>query len=921
MTSCFRCGAAVADGAAFCSSCGYNLTQHAIATATATPPETAAGAAFVPGMTPTGLGFGGTIGAVPADTTAGAAAAGSVADVLPRLAAALAPRYRVERPVGRGGMATVYLARDTTHDRDVAIKVLHPELAATIGGDRFQREIRVAAQLEHPHILGMLDSGTTADGLLYYVMPFVTGMSLRDKLASEGQLPIDETLRIFREVAGALGFAHAQGFIHRDIKPENILLEDGRALVADFGIARALSEADTQKLTQTGMAVGTPVYMAPEQAVGEKVGPAADIYSLGCVLFEMLAGEPPFYGTNAVAIMARHALEPPRSVRVVRPSVPETVDECIQAALEKSPADRPKTCEALVAILDAPAGSTTAYRTSLSQRGFSGGMRQAPPPPPSRLPAIVAGAGVVLALAVGGIGYTRGWFGAAPAELPANARRVAVLYFDDKSPSQALAPLADGLTEGLIDALGTVPSLTVISRGGVEKFKGSTLAVDSIARALNAGYVVRGSVEPENADVRVTLRLDDASGVEIGRKSLVRPSGALIALRDTLSAVAAELLRGQLGKDLQLKELRASTTDNDAWLLVQRGEQQRKRGEELLASGDSTGFKRAFAAADSLYLAAAARDGRWGTPLVSHAALAYRRARLAGRDQDAMRAWIDTGLVRVADAMRVAPTSSDALELRGNLRYWGVLNNYFADAAKQAAWVDSARADLEAAARNPRQAGAWSSLSHLYGRFGSSAEVQIAATKALEADEFLANADVVMGRLYTSAFDLGLFDKAKQYCTAIGQRFPATVLAVRCRLWQLTTGAERADVATAWTLADSVVALTPASRRPSVRPYVDNIVAAVIGRASKATPTLADSVRRVVQRATADPSVDPTREAALNGAFACTLIDDDDCAIRLLREYLAQNPDRIKSMREDPGWFFRSLATDARFRQLVGSTQ
>jgi serine/threonine-protein kinase len=269
-----------------------------------------------------------------------------VSEILSRLQAALVDRYAIQRELGRGGMATVYLAKDLKHDREVAIKVLHPELAATIGPERFDREIRIAAKLQHPNILGLFDSGE-ADGLLYYVMPFIYGESLRDKLNRDHMLPVEQAVHIALEVADALGYAHSLGIIHRDIKPENIMLSGGHALVADFGIARAASAAGgSAKLTETGMAVGTPLYMSPEQAVGEQVGPTADLYSLGCVLFEMLTGHPPFTGTNARQIMARHAMEPVPSIQVVRDTVPDHVEDAVMACLNKVVADRPPPCRA-----------------------------------------------------------------------------------------------------------------------------------------------------------------------------------------------------------------------------------------------------------------------------------------------------------------------------------------------------------------------------------------------------------------------------------------------------------------------------------------------------------------------------------------------------------------------------------------------
>jgi serine/threonine-protein kinase len=257
-----------------------------------------------------------------------------------RLTAALADRYRVLRRVGEGGMATVYLAEDLRHDRKVAVKVLRPELAAVIGAERFLTEIKTTANLQHPHILALYDSGE-ADSYLFYVMPFVEGESLRDRLEREKQLPVAEATRVAGEVASALDYAHRQGVIHRDIKPENILLHDGRALVADFGIARAASQAGGTRLTETGMSLGTPHYMSPEQAMGEReLDARSDVYALGCVLYEMLAGEPPFTGPTAQAIVAKVMTAAPEPITTYRATVPAHVAGAITTALQKLPADR-----------------------------------------------------------------------------------------------------------------------------------------------------------------------------------------------------------------------------------------------------------------------------------------------------------------------------------------------------------------------------------------------------------------------------------------------------------------------------------------------------------------------------------------------------------------------------------------------------
>ncbi|MDZ4675176.1 MAG: serine/threonine-protein kinase, partial [Gemmatimonadota bacterium] len=279
-------------------------------------------------------------------------------DAMPRLASALADRYRIERELGQGGMATVYLAHDLKHDRQVAVKVLRPELAAVIGAERFLAEIKTTANLQHPHILPLFDSGQVTIGnpeagqgsrTVFYVMPFVEGESLRDRLATEKQLPVDEAVRIAGEVAGALDYAHRHNVIHRDIKPENILLHDGQALVADFGIALAASKTEGgARMTETGMSLGTPHYMSPEQAMGERTLDArTDVYALGCVLYEMLSGEPPFSGPSPQAIVAKVMTSVPVPLSELRSTVPANVVATVHTALQKLPADRFATASAL----------------------------------------------------------------------------------------------------------------------------------------------------------------------------------------------------------------------------------------------------------------------------------------------------------------------------------------------------------------------------------------------------------------------------------------------------------------------------------------------------------------------------------------------------------------------------------------------
>ncbi|MFI5311981.1 MAG: protein kinase [Gemmatimonadales bacterium] len=298
---------------------------------------------------------------------------------LARLNAALAGRYRIERELGQGGMATVYLAHDEKHDRKVAIKVLHEDLGATLGPERFLAEIKTTAKLQHPHVLPLLDSGSTdagdgKGGLLFYVMPFVEGESLRDRLDREKQLPIDDALRIAREVGDALGMAHGHGIIHRDIKPENILLQGGHALVADFGIALAVQHAGGARLTQTGLSLGTPQYMSPEQAMGEKsVDARADVYALGAVTYEMLVGEPPFTGATVQAIVAKVLSSEPEPPTTMRKTIPAHVEDAVLTALAKLPADRFATVSAFTAALDgAPASGSRTQATRAGSRAIAG---------------------------------------------------------------------------------------------------------------------------------------------------------------------------------------------------------------------------------------------------------------------------------------------------------------------------------------------------------------------------------------------------------------------------------------------------------------------------------------------------------------------------------------------------------------------
>ena len=854
-------------------------------------------------------------------------------NTLERLKAKLFDRYAVERELGRGGMATVYLANDVKHDRQVAIKVLHPELSVTIGSDRFEREIKVAAKLQHPHILGLFDSGD-ADGLLYYVMPFVKGESLRDRLDREGQLPVDDAIQITLEVADALGHAHAQHIIHRDIKPENILLANGHALVADFGIASAIDESSKQKLTQTGMAVGTPVYMAPEQSAGEAVGPSADIYSLGCVLYEMLAGEPPFTGRNAAAIMARHMMETVPSIRIVRQSVPEEVEEAIFAALGKVPADRPQTAAAFSEILGLPLGTTVSRRATRSQTGTrrtpSGITRAFPvveaeaPRPLWRRPAVLVASAVVLVLAAvtafRGLAAGNGGSGATATD--PLAKRVAVLYFEDLSPDKTLGPVADGLTEALITRLGQVRTLAVVSRNGVSPYRGTEVQPDSIARAVRAGTLVVGSVEPAgNQRVKVSTRLLDRGGNDLGQRAGFEVSREqLFTAEDSVAAEVARTLQKLLGSEIQLAEGRARATSLAAWTLLRRAEKNRNDADRLAATNPA-GAEALYTAADSLLGQAEAGDAKWVDPIIVRGEIALQHARLektpAVRDR-----LIGNAKAAAGRALALDPNVADALALRGTIAFGEWRIGRTADPLVRSQLLADARKDLEAAtARDPNLASAFAELTFVYyaDKTEPVSSALAAARKAYEADAYLSIADRILQRLFWSSYDTDLFQDADRWCAVGRQRFPSDVRFSECQLWLLLPPNIEPDIAGAWRIKARVDSLAAPDTRPFQQRLTQLIVGGVIGRASKASPAarLADSADRVLIAGRAGPDVDPDRELLAYEAIMRAQMGQTDVAVKLLRSYVAINPDHSFKVGDNVHWWWRDLQNNPGFKALL----
>ncbi len=405
-----------------------------------------------------------------------------------RLQDGLGQRYRIERELGRGGMATVYLAEDLKHGCRVALKVLRPEIGAALGGDRFLLEIKTSATLQHPHILGLLDSGEIPSdsgigpGLLFYTMPYVEGESLRDRLNRERQLPLDYAITITREVADALSYAHTHNVVHRDIKPENILLSGGHAMVADFGIARALNSAGGEKLTETGLALGTPYYMSPEQATGDFLDGRADQYALGCVLYEMLAGTPPFQGSTGQSILARHAVDPVPSLRTVRSTIPVGVERAITRSLAKCSADRFATAaEFALALTQADAAQATV--TTNVAASIAGSHRRR-----NVWRAVLAG--IVAIGLLSSVQAVRMRQSAAVSAGEHLFRSLAIAPFGNLTGDPTQVYLAQGITDQLITELVQITTLKVIrlrdERADLE------LARD---RGINIDAVLGGSLQ------------------------------------------------------------------------------------------------------------------------------------------------------------------------------------------------------------------------------------------------------------------------------------------------------------------------------------------------------------------------------------------------------------------------------------------
>ena len=667
-----------------------------------------------------------------------------MSDQLDRLTAALLDRYTIERELGAGGMATVYLANDVKHHRKVAIKVLRPELAEALGAERFLREIETTANLRHPHILPLYDSGE-ASGFLFYVMPYVEGESLRDRLSREKQFPIADALGIAREVADALGYAHTRGVVHRDIKPENVLLESGHAVVADFGIARAVSAAVGERLTQTGMSIGTPMYMSPEQAAADpNLDGRSDLYSLGCVLYEMLGGQPPFTGPTAEAVTRQHLITEAAPVTNLRPTVPAEVADALARTLAKNPADRFNPASQFVQALSTPAIPAT---------------------PPPQVPAVRQSPLRLGLIAMGLVAViTVTWFGGRALRSNGPARtieRIAVLPMDNQTGDSTQAFFADGMTRELIGVL-TDAGVRVLGHRAVVAYRNTNLPAGQIARELEVDAIVTGAVIQAGELVQVAAELTDPStGENMWARTFSRPAPDVVTLQHEIALEIARGIRARLTPDQERSLGSAQQVNPKAYAQYLLGQAQ-----ATLRTPD--GFYRSVEhlnrsiALDSTFApawAALAMTNAYGllyqlTPRDSgRAAIERASARAAALDERLADPWFAQGVALLhadwnfaaaEEAFRRGLERTGSTEARG-LRDWTLWET--------GRFAEAIAATQELIALEPTTAQWRSDIAWPYWSMGDSAAARASLLHAIAVDSTFYEAYVLLGWVESDAGD------------------------------------------------------------------------------------------------------------------------------------------------------------------------
>jgi len=636
------------------------------------------------------------------------------------------------------------------------------------------------------------------------------------------------------------------------------------------------------------------------------------------VLYEMIAGTPPFVGPTAASIIARHTMDRVPSLAIVRENVPDELEDTVLKALAKVPADRFRTAGELADALRTPQGATYTRRVAAAREATQAGYAFGRPKPNARRRATLIAAVALPLLVLGGWGVWRATHTVKPAALGdtgPDPRHLAVMYFSDDSREKDLGYLADGLSEALIDQLSTVAGLNVVSKNGAAMFRGKDVPADSAAKVLGVGTLVDGSVEHEGKNVRVSIRLKDASGADFKRASFDEPLGDPAAMQKELAQRVSEVLRQRLGEEVQLRETRRSSSNPNAWALLQRGEKLRKDAEVTAKADDSVNAARQFDQADSLFASAVALDPSWTDPILGRAMVAYRRSRYT-RDNLAIQKYAAAGLEQTDRALAIDPKDAQALELRGTLKYWTHVNGLEPDLKKDSVLVASAEKDLRAAlAIDPNRAYAWYVLSFLRFDLTDTEDGLIAARNAYEKDLYLTEAPDVLLRLYSGYFSIEKFIDAAHFCLDGHKRFPDNPRFVTCQLFLGAAGGQRLTATEAWALVDTLRTLAPKRDLPYLEREAKIVTAGVLARAG-----LADSARHVLLAArTTDTQIDPEHELLGEEAWIRTIIGDKDEALKLLQRALAYNPAHKAYMARNSNWQWRELRDDPRFKQLVGA--
>ncbi len=810
-----------------------------------------------------------------------------------RLTAALADRYTIVREIGAGGMATVYLAQDRKHDRPVAVKVLNPDLAVALGAKRFLREIKTAANLTHPHILPVHDSGE-ADGALFYVMPYVKGESLRSRLEKEKQLSVEDAVQITREIAGALAYAHDQGVVHRDVKPANIMLAEGQAVLADFGVAQALAEASDERLTRAETSLGTPAYMSPEQAEGEtELDGRSDVYALGCVLFEMLSGEPPFTGATPAAVLARRVQRKLPSLELERPGLPPGLVNAVKKALAKVPADRHRTASEFgTAVVKGATGEVTVSRHR----------------PRIGVGRILTVVGLFVVALLGADRFLEGCAGDGTVG-PRAPARIAVTYFNVAGDDPELGALGDALTEHVADGLFQLGTLDVLSLNAMLPYKGTGLSFEALQQ-LDVDAYVEGSVMGTPDRVSVSVQLIDADDLRhLASDVIVGSAGEPFAILEELAGEVSGLLREWLGVQVELAGLQSGTESEAAWSFVQRAGRRVDYGTQLMESGDTAAAAGALMEADHILAMAEDEDPSFITPIVDRGWVASEMAGLATTRARFDTIWTRVGIGHADRALAKDPNHPRALELRG------ILLDCLASETTDGHVADSLLAEAErdltrATDLDPTRYKAFGRLSRVFEKQGRIAEAKIAATEAYLRDPYQRGALNILYNLCSISMELEVWTDVDRWCGEGRERFPLQATFASAHLAALAgPRGPVADPDLAWALSDDVIRLSAPHERGRAEPPQLLQVAAVLARAG-----FPDSARAVMDRALALPEASGPR-VDVQEANARLQLGDTSEALDALERFLEAAPAERSGLPTE--WWWEVIWDHPRFIELA----